>query len=148
MRPHCSFRRPAPLVVVARIDTPIHPASASYLEGVLAAAEARGPDQRIRLYPLDGSPGRDIPGLEPEEDPIRWTGDGRFLYVYRPGELPPKVGRLEVSTGRRESWKELPLPDPAGVVFVRPPQMTPDGEVCVYSYSRFMTELFLAEGLR
>ena len=32
----------APLVVVARIDTPIHPASASYLEGVLAAAEQKG----------------------------------------------------------------------------------------------------------
>ncbi len=109
---------------------------------------ARGPDQKVRLYPLDGSPGRDIPGLEPVEDPLRWSADGRFLYVYRPGELPPKLARLEVSTGRRESWKELPLPDPAGVVFVRPPQLTPDGEICVYTYSRFMTELFLVEGLR
>jgi len=31
-----------PLVVVGRIDTPIHPASASYLEGVLSAAEKEG----------------------------------------------------------------------------------------------------------
>ncbi len=32
----------APLVIVARIDTPIHPASANYLEGVLARAEKQG----------------------------------------------------------------------------------------------------------
>ena len=31
-----------PLVVVGRIDTPIHPASASYLEGVLTTAEKEG----------------------------------------------------------------------------------------------------------
>jgi membrane-bound serine protease (ClpP class) len=31
-----------PLVVVARVDTPIHPASASYLEGVLNTAEQEG----------------------------------------------------------------------------------------------------------
>jgi membrane-bound serine protease (ClpP class) len=31
-----------PLVVLARIDTPIHPASASYLESVLAGAEEKG----------------------------------------------------------------------------------------------------------
>ena len=33
---------PAPLVVVARIDTPIHPAAANYLKKVLAGAERDG----------------------------------------------------------------------------------------------------------
>jgi Tol biopolymer transport system component len=109
---------------------------------------ARGPDQRIHLYPLEGGEVREIAGLAPEEEPIRWSADGRLLYVYRPGELPARIARLEVATGRKEPWKELIPSDPAGVVSIRPPLITPDGSVCVYSYSRFLSELFLVEGLR
>jgi serine/threonine protein kinase len=109
---------------------------------------ARGPDQRIHLYPLGAGDVREIAGLAPEEEPIRWSADGRLLYVYRPGELPARIARLEVETGRKEPFKELLPSDPAGVVSIRPPLLTPDGSVCVYSYSRFLSELFLVEGLR
>ncbi len=109
---------------------------------------ARGPDQKIHLYPLDGGAVRDIAGLAPGEEPIRWSADGRLLYIFRPGELPARIARLEIATGRREPWRELIPSDPAGVVSIRPPLFTPDGSVCVYSYSRFLAELFLVEGLR
>jgi serine/threonine protein kinase/Tol biopolymer transport system component len=109
---------------------------------------AFGPDQRIHLYPLGAGDVREIPGLAPGEEPIRWSADGRLLYVYRPGELPARIARLEVETGAREPFKELLPSDPAGVVSIRPPLLTPDGSVCVYSYSRFLSELFLVEGLR
>ncbi|MDQ2870779.1 MAG: hypothetical protein M3S32_08560, partial [Acidobacteriota bacterium] len=65
-----------------------------------------------------------------------------------PGELPAHIARLDVTTGRKEPWKDLIPSDAAGVVSIRPPVLSPDGTVCVYSYSRFLYELFLAEGLR
>ncbi len=109
---------------------------------------ARGPDQKIHLYPLDPGDVREISGLAPGEEPIRWSADGRLLYVYRPGELPTRVSKLDVATGRREPWRDLLPPDSAGVVSIRPPAIAADGSVCVYSYSRFISELFIVKGLR
>jgi Tol biopolymer transport system component len=112
------------------------------------AVAARGADGKIRLYPLDGGPPGEIPGLEPGEDPIRWSADGRSLYVYRPGELPARIYRMDLATGRRELWRTLLPPDPAGVVSIRPPLLTPDGSTGVYSYSRFLGTLFLVDGVK
>jgi eukaryotic-like serine/threonine-protein kinase len=109
---------------------------------------ARGPDGRTHLYPLDGGPPGEIPGLEAGEDPLRWSADGRALFLYRPGELPARVFRMDLASGRRELWRTLLPPDPAGVVSIRPPLLTPDGSVCVYSYSRFLSTLYLVEGLK
>jgi hypothetical protein len=109
---------------------------------------ARGPDQKIHLYPLEGGQPREIPGLEPGEDPIRWGGDGRTLYLFRPGTLPARIFRMNTATGLRELWRALLPPDPAGVISIRPPLLTPDANFCVYSYSRFLSSLFLVEGLK
>jgi hypothetical protein len=55
---------------------------------------------------------------------------------------------MEPATGQRELWRTLLPPDPAGVISIRPPLLTPDAKVCVYSYSRFLSSLFLVEGLK
>ena len=97
---------------------------------------ARGPDGKIHLYPLDGGPPTDIQGLEAGEDPIRWSADGRALFLYRPGELPARIFRMDLASGRRELWRTLLPPDPAGVVSIRPPLMTPDGNVRPHRHPR------------
>ncbi len=45
-------------------------------------------------------------------------------------------------------WKELRLPDPAGVLQVGPVVITPDGKSYVYSYRRILEELYLVTGLK
>src|SRR5712692_8820815 len=82
---------------------------------------AQGPDQRLYLYPVAGGEPSAIPGIAPEETPTGWSADSRFLYIFRRRELPAKVHRLDVSTGRRELWRELMPSDPAGVTFISPP---------------------------
>jgi serine/threonine protein kinase len=111
-------------------------------------AFAFGPDRRLLLYPTEPGEPRPLPGLEDGELAIRWTGDGRALWVYRTNELPTKVYRLDVTTGKRTLWKELTPPDPAGVLQIAPILMTPDGKSYVYSYRRTLDELFLVEGLK
>ena len=99
------------------------------------------------LYPVDGGERRPLPGLELDEWPMQWSADGASLYVRREGELPMRILKVDVQTGRKETWKELMPSDRAGVVWMDP-LVTPDGRGYVYTYKRLLTDLYLAEGLR
>jgi len=109
---------------------------------------AVGPDDKAYLFPVPAGDPRPIKGLEAGEVPVAWTADGHSLYIYRGGELPAKVYRLELATGKRALWKQLMPPDPAGVEFVGPVLPTPDGKAYVYGYRRLLSDLYLVEGLQ
>ncbi|HEY3124506.1 MAG TPA: hypothetical protein VGK70_10665, partial [Thermoanaerobaculia bacterium] len=115
-------------------------------DGKLVAV--RGPDQRLYLYPVAGGEPSVIPGLTPEDTPTAWSADGRFLYVYRRRELPARVYRPDVATGRKEFWRELMPFDAAGVRSISPPLVTPDGKSYAYAYIRTLSDLYLVEGLK
>ena len=74
-----------------------------------------GPDRRRYLYRLAGGEPQPIPGLADDETAAGWSSDGRFLYVFRRRDVPAKVWRLDVTTGKRELWKELVPADSAGI---------------------------------
>jgi dipeptidyl aminopeptidase/acylaminoacyl peptidase/predicted Ser/Thr protein kinase len=114
--------------------------------GQLVAAV--GPDQKGYLYPTTSGEPKSIPGLMPGEAPVAWSADGRSLYVYRGGELPAKVYRLEVTSGHRTLWRELMPPDPAGVEYVGPVLPAPDGLSYAYGYRRLLSDLYLVEDLK
>jgi Tol biopolymer transport system component len=107
-----------------------------------------GPDQKGYLYPVAGGEPRMINGLNPGEQPITFSSDDRSLYLYQPGELPARVDRLDVQTGKRTPWKQLMPSDPAGVENIGPILLTPDAKNCVYGYHRMLADLYLVEGLK
>jgi serine/threonine protein kinase/WD40 repeat protein len=109
---------------------------------------AIGPDQRGYLYPVGGGEPRPIPGFKLGEQPVTWSSDSRSIYTYQPGELPARVDRLDIETGRRTLWKELMPSDPAGVENIGPVLMTPDARTCVFGYHRMLADLYLVEGLK
>jgi Tol biopolymer transport system component len=106
-----------------------------------------GPDRRRYLYPLSGGEPTPIPGLDPQDGVAQITADGHFLYVRRRAEVPMKVYRLEIATGRKELWRTLMPGDAAGVANLSP-LPTPDGSAYIYSYIRTLSDLFLVEGVR
>jgi serine/threonine protein kinase/Tol biopolymer transport system component len=112
------------------------------------AVAAMGPDGKPYLFPIPAGDPQPIKGLLPGEIPVVWGADGRFLYIYKGGELPAKVYRLEIASGNRTLWKQLMPPDPAGVEFVGPVLPTPDGSSYVYGYRRLLSDLYLVEGLQ
>jgi hypothetical protein len=107
-----------------------------------------GPAQGFSLYPVEGGSPIPIPGLEEGETPIRWTGDGRSLYVYRPAQSPARVFLLEVSSGRRTLWRVLSPLDPAGLSLILKIAITPDGKSYAYDYGQVLSDLYLVEGLK
>jgi Tol biopolymer transport system component/predicted Ser/Thr protein kinase len=110
---------------------------------------ALGPDGKLLIYPAEpGGEPRPVPGLEPDERPIRWTADGRALYVAKLSALPGVINLVDVATGRRTEWKRFEPPDPSGVEQAGPAVIAPDASTYVYSYRRVLGDLFLATGMR
>jgi serine/threonine protein kinase/Tol biopolymer transport system component len=107
-----------------------------------------GPDQKGYLYPVAGGEPKLVPGLNPGEQPITFSADNRSLYVYQPGEIPARVDRLDLETGKRTLWKQLMPSDPAGVETIGPILITPDAKTCVFGYHRMLADLYLVEGLK
>ena len=100
------------------------------------------------LFPTDGSlRPREVPGFEPGDVVIRWSGDGKALFVFKRNELPARVDRLEIATGERTPWLELMPADPAGVTRISSVQMTPDGRTYAYNVARQLSDLYLVRGV-
>jgi serine/threonine protein kinase/Tol biopolymer transport system component len=107
-----------------------------------------GPDGKSYLYPADGGDPRLIAGLEPDEVPISWTADAHSLFVYRLGEIPAKVYRLDLATGHKQLWKELLPPDISGVTEITGILITPDSRSYVYEYARTLSDLYLVNDVK
>ena len=107
-----------------------------------------GPDEKAYSYSVAGGEPRIVPGIEVGEQPIQWSDDAKALYLYKPGDLPAKVYRLDLLTGHKTLWKELMPSDSAGVSRIGPILVTPDGKSCLYGYHRILSDLYLVEGLK
>jgi dipeptidyl aminopeptidase/acylaminoacyl peptidase len=115
-------------------------------DGALAVGQAA--DGTLRLYPTGGGEPRALPGTSRGELPIRWSADGRSLYVVRGLGRPAHVDLVDVATGARRPWKDLEPADPAGVLQIGPIHISADGGSYVYSYRRQLDELMVVSGLK
>jgi serine/threonine protein kinase/Tol biopolymer transport system component len=109
---------------------------------------AIGPDQRFYQYPVDGGEPTPIPGLVKGDVPGQWTRDGRSLFVRRRGDIPQRIMKLDVATGRKDLWRELMPPDPAGIWTVSPVSITPDEKYYAYGFARSLADLYVVDGLK
>jgi Tol biopolymer transport system component len=111
---------------------------------------AGGTGGKVYAYPLAGGKPtpRSVKGLEPEDQVLRLTEDGRSVYVSQ--ELGPsaKLVRLDPVTGRRSLVRELRPTDKAGLVGVQTVVVSRDGRATVFRARRYLSVLYLAEGLR
>ncbi|HEU4389151.1 MAG TPA: hypothetical protein VFV34_15220, partial [Blastocatellia bacterium] len=110
-----------------------------------------GPHGKYYLSDLDGGRATPIAGLGLGDEPIRWSDDGRALYVRGSGDFDTNIYRIDLSKETRTLWKEIE-PDPVGLlgVEVKPGGIliTPDGKFYVYTYWTYLGALVLIEGLR
>ncbi|HSD72829.1 MAG TPA: hypothetical protein VLE54_08555, partial [Thermoanaerobaculia bacterium] len=111
-------------------------------------AAVRGPDRKIYLYPLEGGEPTPLSGLTADDVPVRFDPEGRWLYAYQQGSIPLAVYRYEISTGRKQLWKEVSPADTAGLSAIARILPTPDGRAYAYSYFRILSFLHVADGLK
>ena len=104
------------------------------------------------LYRTDGggSP-RPIAGTRPDDFLIQWAAGGNSLFVRGAEERALTLYRVNLSTGKRELWKELAPPETAGFLEYgsgpKGVRVTPDGRSYVYTYWSRLGGLVVIEGL-
>lgn len=104
-------------------------------------------ERRLTLIPVAGGPTRIIATLGPGVVTMRWTADGKGIYVYRYGEVPLHVQRLDFASGALSSVQELVPEDRAGVVSIGPVVANRDGTEFAYSYYQVLSALYIISGL-
>jgi dipeptidyl aminopeptidase/acylaminoacyl peptidase len=107
-----------------------------------------GANCAVAIYPIDGGAARSIPALKAGFQPVQWSSDGAALYGYRLGELPSKIYRVRISTGKQTVIQQLRPGAPTGVVAVRPVVASRDGKRFAYSYNQSLSVLYLISGLQ
>ena len=110
-----------------------------------------GKDRRVRIASIEGGPGSAVPGdpLDGVDDLVGWGADGRSVFVSREGEVPLRIDRLELSSGRRELWRRLAPEGTPFVIQIHPVAIAPDGQSYAYSYVRaFVDDLYVVDGVK
>jgi hypothetical protein len=83
--------------------------------------------------------------LRGDDVPVRFTADGRALFVSTFGRIPAVLSKVDLASGARVKWLEAMPADPAGLINVGPIFVTPDGGRSVYSYTRMLSDLYLVQ---
>lgn len=112
------------------------------------AVLAKAPDEGYSLYPLQGDQPKKVPGLQDNDALLRWTADGRAVFVAEGRQIPARIIRVNLENGERILWKEITPPDPSGIAGTITVVITPDGQSYAYTYRRVLSDLYLVPGLR
>ena len=104
-------------------------------------------DDRMIIVPFDGGDPRPVPGAVPGDRPIQWSDDGGSIFVFQPGRVEVPIDRIELASGSRSRWLVIRPDDPAGILDIWPITITRDGTRYAYSYRRFLSDLYVVDGL-
>jgi hypothetical protein len=99
------------------------------------------------LYPLDGGPPAPVPGVEAKDTSLKFVDD-RTLFVEANGQMPVQIYRLDLATGMKTLLRTFEPSDKAGVSYVRNAVISLDGSAYAYQYRRWLSNLFVATGLK
>ncbi len=100
------------------------------------------------LYPAEGGEPRPVAGATPQDFVVRWGADGRSILVYGYAQVPARIERIELATGRRQLVRKLGPTDLIGVLQIGGIALSEDEKSYAYSTRRLISHLFLVEGAR
>jgi hypothetical protein len=130
-----------------------HPITPEKVAGWIASPDARSlpvtADGELRMFSLDTKSVTPIKGLAKGDQAIRWSPDGRALFVSQ--MLSPRqrdLARLDLATGRRDVIATFSQADAAGAGIVSLPVISADGRVFAYRHNQRLSNLFIATGLK
>jgi eukaryotic-like serine/threonine-protein kinase len=102
------------------------------------------------LYPLPSGEPRRMAGVQKDDWIAAIGADGQSAFVYLRQQVPIKVYKVDLRTGGRVLFREIPLSDQAGANINTPPvvRMTSDGRSYICTFSQQLSDLYVIEGLK
>jgi eukaryotic-like serine/threonine-protein kinase len=104
-----------------------------------------------RWYPAAGGTPRPAPGLTADDIVagfVGWSSDGRALLVRTGTDLPARIDRVDIATGRRTLLAEMGPQDRAGLFYFAPVSVSKDGAQYAYRYWKRLSTLFVVSPQR
>jgi len=102
---------------------------------------------RLSLAPVGSGARRTIITLTNGQAVMRWSTDGRYLFLQQPEGETIKISRLDVASGRKEPWQTLKVPEP-GAEFIGALALSADGKACAFTFQHDLANLYLVRGLK
>lgn len=102
---------------------------------------------KLLITAVNGGNSQAIADLQPGETAVRWSGDGRYLFLQQHEATDIKISRLELATLRKNPWLVVKVPEP-GATFFGPFALSADGKACATTFQRDLANLFLVRGLK
>ena len=81
------------------------------------------------------------------ESVVRWSGDGRSLFLAQEEGETLKLTRLEVASRKREPWRVLKAPE-NGAEFFGQVALSADGKAVACTFQHDLANLYLVKGLK
>ena len=89
--------------------------------------------------------------MTPTDNPIGmvgWSEDGKELFIRTGTDVPARIDRLDVATGRRTLLAEIRPADQAGLFTFTPTTVSKGGAQYGYSYVKRLSTLFVVTPTR
>ena len=102
--------------------------------------------KKLLLSPVGGGDSKTIADLQ-GESVVRWSSDGRYLFLQQREPASIKISRFDVTTHQSEPWLVVKVPEP-GAQFLGPLALSADGRACAVTFQRDLANLFLVRGLK
>jgi Tol biopolymer transport system component len=83
-----------------------------------------------------------IPAITPVDELIRWSPDGMAVFCFPRGDVPSKVDRIDLASGRRTTVAVVGDRDQAGLVSVLAVTMADDQKTLVYGTWYYTSTLY------
>ncbi len=106
---------------------------------------ARGPEGKYSLYPIAGGEPRPVSGLAETDIIAQWSADSQSVLAYRRAEIPSRLERVDLATGRRTLFKEFAPADRTGLLSMREIFVTDDLRSYAYTAYYQVSSLFVSE---
>jgi eukaryotic-like serine/threonine-protein kinase len=109
-------------------------------------AQAAGPPV---VVPVSGGAPRALNDLGSDDVPVAWTPDGRAILIVRESndQTSAVIVRFDLATGRMQAVREVKIADKSGARGLSC-IVTPDVRTVVCNVGRYLTDLYLVEGLK
>jgi hypothetical protein len=99
-------------------------------------------------FSIQHNTARPLHGLQPGEDLVGWSADSNHVFTrtIKSGEI--EVSRLDIDSGKRETWQIWKPKNPAGVMFAATQiAITPDGHQMVFAFRALGGTLYRSDTL-
>jgi hypothetical protein len=93
-----------------------------------------------------GGSARPAPGLRADDEPtsvVGWSTDATAIFIQDGTDVPVKIDRIDIRTGRRTLLREIGPADQAGYFFLTPQTVSQEGAQYAFRYWKRLSTLYV-----